>query len=37
MTVECAYVKASLLLGQSEGRARFAALWKRDLAGEASS
>jgi L-asparaginase len=36
MTPECAYVKASLLLGQARGRRRFAALWKRELAGEGS-
>lgn len=35
MTVECAYVKATLLLGQNDGRARFAELWSEDLAGEA--
>ena len=34
MTPECAYVKASLLLGQPEGDKKFRAMWGRDLAGE---
>ena len=36
MTPECAFVKASLLLGQGEG-VRFASLWRRELAFEGVS
>jgi L-asparaginase len=34
MTVECAYVKAALILGQNQGARNFAKLWSRSLAGE---
>jgi L-asparaginase len=34
MTPECAFVKASLILGQKRGRERFAELWALKLAGE---
>lgn len=37
MTVECAFVKASWILGQTDGRARFGSLWKKDYAGEGST
>lgn len=34
MTPECAFVKASLILGQKRGRERFASLWRRNFASE---
>jgi L-asparaginase len=34
MTPECAYVKASLILGQPQGRKHFAKWWKRELSDE---
>jgi L-asparaginase len=34
MTPECAFIKASLILGQRRGRERFAQLWGTRLAGE---
>jgi L-asparaginase len=34
MTPECAYIKASLLLGQPKAKAQFRKLWKKDFAGE---
>lgn len=34
MTPECAYVKTSWILAQPGGARRFAALWRRDFAGE---
>jgi L-asparaginase/Glu-tRNA(Gln) amidotransferase subunit D len=36
MTPECAYVKTAWILAQPGGARRFAALWKRDYAGEGS-
>lgn len=34
MTLECAFVKTSLLLGQADGKRRFSSLWRQNLANE---
>ena len=34
MTLECAYIKTSLILGQADGALRFERYWRENLAGE---